>query len=360
MFRSRERRNVRHRTTQNYNDPTTSSYNPEGYQADTSQSFEQPKKPHRWRRRIIATFFILVLLAAAVAAALYFYVDQTTLNGERAGRVNIMVLGVDDAATLSDTIMVVSISTKKDEPYKVAMVSLPRDMYVDIPGFGSSKINAAYTYGQNNDYPGGGPALSKKVVEQTLDLPIHYYVVMDFTGFKEVINAVGGVDVDVKTAIEDPYYPDYSSGYAPFSISTGPQHLNGEQALAYARSRQTTSDFDRAARQQQVAVAFKDKVLSSRLFTNPTEIAKLQTTLKDHFKTDLSLREMAKLGQISRELQPNAVTRHVIDSSNLLVASPRYGYGLIPREGVGNFTEIKEFVRNIFSKTTNDLPPQQQ
>lgn len=359
MFRSREKRNVRHRTSQSSIDPS-SGYNPEGYEANALEPFEQPKKPHRWRRRILVSFFILVLLAAVAAVALYFYVDQTTLKGERAGRVNIMVLGVDDAATLSDTIMVVSISTKPKEPYKVAMVSLPRDMYVEIPGFGSSKINAAYTYGQNNDYPGGGPALSKKVVEQTLDLPIHYFVVMDFTGFKEMINAVGGIDVNVKTAIEDPYYPDYSGGYSPFSISAGPHHLDGEQALAYARSRQTSSDFDRAARQQQVAIAFKDKVLSSRLFTNPSEIAKLQNALKDHFKTDLSLRELAKLGQISRELQPNAVTRHVIDSSNLLVASQRYGYGLIPREGVDNFTAIQEFVRNIFSQTTNNIPPQQQ
>lgn len=359
MFRSREKRNVRHRAPQSY-DSSNFSYNPDGYEASALESFEKPKKPHRWRRRIIATILILLIIAAAVAAALYFYVDQTTLKGERAGRVNIMVLGVDDAATLSDTIMVVSISTKPDEPYKVAMVSLPRDMYVEIPGFGSSKINAAYTYGQNNDYPGGGPALSRKVVEQTLDLPIHYYVAMDFTGFKQMIDTVGGVDVDVKTPIEDPYYPDYSSGYAPFSISAGPHRLNGEQALAYARSRQTTSDFDRAARQQQIAVAFKDKVLSSRLFTNPTEIARLQTTLSTHFKTDLSLRELAKLGQIAREIQPQAVTRHVIDSSNFLVASQRYGYGLIPKEGVDNFTAIQEFVRNIFSQTTNNIPPQQQ
>lgn len=356
MLRKREKRNVRHRQPYSGNYP----YGSESAEAQTLEKFETPRKPHRWRRRIFATILILLLLAAAVAVALYFYVDQTTLKGERAGRVNIMVVGVDDAATLSDTIMVVSISTKPDEPYKVAMISLPRDMYVEIPGFGSSKINAAYTYGQNNDYPGGGPALSQKVVEQTLDLPIHYYVAMDFTGFKQMIDAVGGVDIDVKTPIEDPYYPDYAAGYAPFSISAGPHHLNGEQALAYARSRQTTSDFDRAARQQQIAVAFKDKVLSSRLFTNPTEIAKIQTTLKEHFKTDLSLRELAKLGQIARELPPQAVTRHVIDSSNFLVASQRYGYGLIPKEGVDDFSAIQEFVRNIFTQTSNNLPPQQQ
>lgn len=359
MFRSREKRNVRHRSSDNSGN-SNYGYHPDGYEPNALEPFEQPKKPHRWRRRIIATFFILVLLAAAAAAALYFYVDQTTLAGERAGRVNIMVLGVDDAATLSDTIMVVSISTKREEPYKVAMVSLPRDMYVEIPDFGSSKINAAYTYGQNNDYPGGGPALSKKVVEQTLDLPIHYYVAMDFTGFKEMINAVGGVDIDVKTALNDPYYPDYASGYAPLDIAAGRQRMDGETALAYARSRQTTSDFDRAARQQQVAVAFKDKVLSARLFSNPTEIAKLQGILKDHFKTNLSLRELAKLGEIAREVEPSNVTRHVIDSSNFLVASQRYGYGLIPKEGVDNFTAIREFVRNIFSQKANTLPPQQQ
>jgi len=333
------------------------------YGADDNEPLEgidQPKPKKRWRRRILLTFFMLILLAALAALAAYFYIDQTTLKGEKAGRVNIMVLGVDDAATLSDTIMVVSISTKPEEPYKVAMVSLPRDMYVDIPEFGSNKINAAYTYGQNNDYPGGGPALSQKVVEDTLDLPIHYYVAMDFTGFKKMIDTVGGIDVDVKAPINDPYYPNYTSGYAPLKLAAGVQHMNGETALAYSRSRQTTSDFDRAARQQAVALAFRDKVLSTNLLKNPSQIGQIQQAVKDHLKTDLSLREMAKLGEISQKVDSTNISRHVIDNTNFLMSSQRYGYGLIPKEGYNQWAAIREFVRNIFSQTTNDLPEAQQ
>lgn len=357
MFKSREKRNVRHR-----GDPVPpgGGFVSRDHVNGDKYDFEPAKKPHRWLKRLLIFLIIVLLLVFAAAAIAYFYIDKTTLSGERAGRINILVLGVDDAANLSDTMMLVSIQTIKDQPYKVAMVSIPRDLYVEIPGYGSSKINAAYTYGQNNKYPGGGPALTKKTIEDTLDIPINYYVAMDFTGFKQVVDTIGGVDINVKTPLEDPYYPDYQGGYNPISFAAGPQHMNGEQALAYSRSRQTSSDFDRSARQQQVAIAVKDKVLSARLFSNPTEISKIQSTLSVHVKTDLSLRELAKLGQIARQVQPQNVTRHVIDNTNFLVVSQRYGYGLIPKAGVGVFTEVHDFIQNIFSQTTNNVPQDQQ
>lgn len=336
-------------------------YNPDDPQPNaTDQSQFEPPKKHRLRKWLGLSLLVLIILAAIAALIAYLYIDTTVLRGEKEGRINIMVLGVDDTATLSDTIMVASIDTRHGEEPKVALISVPRDLYVDIGDFGEQKINAAYTYGQNNDYPGGGPALTQSVLEDVLGIKIHYYATLDFTGFEQLIDSVGGVTVDVKQAIEDPFYPtqDYS-GYDYFELPAGSQTLDGVEALRYARSRQTTTDFDRAARQQQILIAYKDKVVSKDTLIDLKRVSEIQATLKEHFDTNMSLREMAKLGKLLREVPDSHITRHVIDNSNFLVPYP-FGSAYVPSEGVFDYTEIHEFARNIFSLTGNTLPEAQQ
>jgi polyisoprenyl-teichoic acid--peptidoglycan teichoic acid transferase len=358
LFNSKDKRQVRR-------DVEADGWQPR-YNARTAYSEQskplpvgKPEKHHHRGRRIAKVLFGLVLLTALAVGGTYLYITKIPLKGETSGRVNILVLGVDDAASLSDTIMLLSIDTRDKAHPKAATISIPRDLYVEIPKNGTGKINSAYTYGQNNKYPGGGPALSKKVIEDSFDLPIHYYLTMDFTGFKQLIDTVGGVDVEVKTAINDPYYPAPGyNGYQPFSIEAGRQHMNGEVALAYARSRQTTTDFDRAARQQQILAAFKDKVLSTDSFSRDRYQA-FQTILKDHVQTDMSRREMVKAGLIARKINSN-FTQHVIDTSNFLTPSQRYGYALVPNAGVDDYSEIAEFIDNIFSQAGNNLPKNQQ
>ncbi len=186
------------------------------------------------------------------APALVGSLDPTKLKGEGDGRINILVLGIGgvghEAPTLSDTMLVLSIDPQTKD---TAMLSIPRDLYVKIPATGKyatqySKINAANAY--------GGPELAAKVVSSVIGVPIHYYILVDFSGFRQAVDAVGGVDVTVGKAIYDPEYPcdNEKGGYCPFSVAAGPQHMNGTVALRYARSRKSTSDFDRAARQQQI------------------------------------------------------------------------------------------------------------
>ena len=148
------------------------------------------------------------------------------------------------------------------------MISLPRDLFVPIPGFDySGKINTAFFVGEVKHYPGGGGALAKKTVGEFLGYPIDYYVKVNFDGFVQAVHAIGGIDVNVPKTINDDQYPTIDYGYTTFHIDAGPQHLDGETALKYARTRHSDNDFQRDRRQQQVLLAIKDQVVKNGLLT---------------------------------------------------------------------------------------------
>ncbi|MEX0934585.1 MAG: LCP family protein [Candidatus Saccharimonadales bacterium] len=273
-------------------------------------------------------------------------VDPSTLRGEGDGRVNIMLLGIDDAADLSDSIMVVSLDPIAGD---VALLSIPRDLWVDIPGFGSAKINAAHAFGERYNYEGGGPALAREVLEETLDIPIHYYGTVNFEGFKEAVDFVGGIEIEVEEDIVDFSYPNENNGgFDPFIISTGVHKMDGETALKYARSRYSTSDFDRSRRQQDILVTLKDKVLSLGTLSNPVKVANLLRSFNRNTDTDLKLEEIMRLVEIAREIDMNEVVHTQLDASedNFLVFSNMYGQSaLVP--ATGNFLAIQEYVRGL-------------
>ena len=156
------------------------------------------------------------------APALAGLLDPTKLKGEGDGRVNVLVLGIGgqghEAPTLSDTILILSIDPKTKD---AAMLSVPRDLYVKIPGNGYGKINSANAY--------GGPELASKVVSSVVGVPIHYYVQIDFSGFKQAVDAVGGINVTVPTAVSDPEYPcDNETGrICPFRIARADRLQDG-------------------------------------------------------------------------------------------------------------------------------------
>jgi len=192
-------------------------------------------------------------------------------------------------------------------------------------------------------------------------VPIHYYAVVDFSGFKQAVDAVGGVDIDVDEAIYDPSYPcddgtKYAGLYCPFSIKAGRQHMNGALALKYARSRHSTSDFDRAARQQKVLVALRQKALQLSTLTNPVKMTELIDAIGGHFKTDLQFNEIQKLAKIAKDVDTSRITQKVLDTkgddSLLIDGSGRIeGAGSIelPRRGNFDYTDIQDFVKNIFA-----------
>lgn len=218
-------------------------------------------------------------------------------------RVNILLLGIDEREQQSgpwrtDTMLVLSV-----EPVSrtVTLLSIPRDVWVTIPGLNrEAKINTAHFYGDAEGYPGGGPALAMGTVEAVFDLPIQYYVRLNFSGFERAIDLIGGIDVDVPEAIDDPLYPDSGYGYEPLYIPAGRQHMDGRLALKYARTRHSAlGDFERMGRQQQVIMAVRDKVLQANLLPQLlSQAGPLLQTLGDSIKTNLTPEQLMQLAQL--------------------------------------------------------------
>ena len=281
-------------------------------------------------------------------------ITLTQLKGEGAGRVNILLLGIGgaghDGPNLSDTIMVMSIDPKTKD---VAMLSIPRDMYVKIPGHGTGKINGA-----NSD---GGPLLAEKVISNIIGVPIHYYLQIDFSGFKQAVDAVGGIDVKVQKTLSDYLYPCDDTGpnkfkYCPIYFKAGLHHFNGTQALEFSRSRETTSDFDRAARQQMVIVALRQKASEASTLTNPIKLGALIDAIGNHVKTDLQLSDMKKLALIAKDIDPTKIVQKVLTTApdGLLTESgpfvpTGFGYIEVPAAGTFNYADIQDVVKGIFA-----------
>jgi LCP family protein required for cell wall assembly len=233
------------------------------------------------------------------------------------GRVNLLILGIDQRGNQegywrTDTMMIVTIDPKAQT---IGMISVPRDLWVPIWGYDiENRVNTAHYYGDYYNYPGGGPALARDTVAYNLGIPIHHYVRLNFTAFERLIDEIGGIDVYVERTINDRQYPDEGTGYDPFYLAAGQQHLDGETALKYARSRHGTGDFDRATRQQQVILAARDQVVKldqlPRLIANGPDI---MSALGDSVRTDLTLDQAVQLARIVNGVPREAFRGAVID-----------------------------------------------
>ncbi len=232
-------------------------------------------------------------------------------------RVNILVMGIDQRENeqgpwRTDTMLVLTL-----DPVSMSggMLSIPRDLWVPIPGYEEGRINQAHFLGEAYDYPGGGPALAVKTVQYNVGVPIHYYGRFNFTAFEKMVDLIGGIDVYVAEEINDSTYPDEAYGYAPLYIPAGWQHLNGEMALKYARTRHSPGgDFDRAKRQQQVVLAIFEQV--TRLELLPQLAARapdLWQTLQGAVETDLTLDQIIALAQLASEMELEDIRYGVID-----------------------------------------------
>ena len=251
-------------------------------------------------------------------------------------RVNILFLGTDQRCdevgpNHSDTLMLATIDP---ETMTAALLSIPRDLWVEIPDFGVDRINQAYYFGQIYEYPGGGPALASETVEAFLGVPVDYYVTVDFKSFEEAVNLIGGIVIDVPEAIEDPDYPDNCYGYDPFSIEAGKQRLDGETALKYARTRVTLGgDVDRAGRQQAVLMAVRDQIL--QLNQLPQLIGQaplLWRTFQENVKTNLPLEDALELALLIQDIDRQNITTAVLDYNQVYIeTTPDGRQVLVPR-----------------------------
>lgn len=219
---------------------------------------------------------------------------------------NILLTGVGgsghDGVDLTDTIILASINRRTQT---VSMLSLPRDLFVEIPtsrGTARGKINEVYQRSLKNSTPEAAmKSLEEKVTEITGE-PVDKYLNIDFAGFKKFVDVLGGVEIDVPEDLVDYEYPDNNWGYQTFRIKKGFQAISGETALKYVRSRHSTSDFDRSLRQQLVLKAIKDKLFSIDALTSPTKLANLYSAVTSHIKTDLSFDELIELALFAKNL----------------------------------------------------------
>lgn len=260
---------------------------------------------------------------------------------------NILLLGSDRRPgeswqTRSDAIMVVRLDPARQ---RIALLSLPRDLVVSIPGYGYARINAATVYGESDPYFGGGMELARATVSELLGLPIHHVVRADFNAFIAAIDAIGGVDVVVEQELYDPAYPTMDYGYMVAHFLPGPYHMDGETALIYSRMRHMDSNYARNRRQQQVLVAAFQRVREQNLIGQVEMLANLTTALRDHIQTDLSVEQMIGLAWAFRNVAPEMVERYALDENGVYEGGiPGDPYATLPLPGAVE-TLVAQFVQ---------------
>lgn len=317
----------------------------------TQMPMKHPNR-HHWKRAF--KWLAITILVLGVAAAIFVIINlfKVTSNpfgfgklkGEAQGRTNIMMLGVGDPGhageKLSDTNILLSVDTRNN---KVAIIGIPRDTRVFTSGTRYSKIN--------NVHADGGVKASKKAFEDNFGVPIHYYVKANFSGLEEVVDAVGGVDVDNPTALRDVEYPcpNNPNRQCGYRLAAGKHTLNGAQALQYVRCRKGTcgDDFGRAQRQQQVMQSIRDKASSAGTLANPLSLGRLVKAAGNNIDTDLSVNNLMRLHEITKSAGKDSIYNIVfnLEEDGFLAAS-RDSSDLVPASG--DYEDIQEFVRNVF------------
>ncbi|MFH1098991.1 MAG: LCP family protein [Candidatus Uhrbacteria bacterium] len=297
------------------------------------------------------------------------------LTGERADRVNVLLLGMGgaghDGPLLTDTILLASIRPSTGQ---AALISIPRDLLIPLPDGTAQKANAINAYGERS--PGTGADALRNALARVLDIEVPYYVRIDFSGFVGLIDELGGVKIDVERTIDDPRYPvpgmeeaePYEARFTRLIIPAGTQLFDGAQALRYVRSRHAAgiegSDFARARRQQRLILALRDRILSSATLTNPQRLLALSAAWRDHISTNLDPPEILRIAKIAEQTDGSTTVTHLVlddGPDGELTAAIRDGaYILEPRDG--SFARIQEVVHLALTGTavtpSNPPPPE--
>lgn len=362
----------------------SSTYTPPRRRARPAAVPELSPRRHWWQvitlKRVVITLALLVLLIGGWLGFKFIYnahklfggnifsvLTTTKLKGENVGRVNILLAGnsADDVGheggQLTDSIMIMSIDTKNNTAY---LLSVPRDLWVDIPGAGYEKINDAYVVGQQNNFnqPGyfpGGMGQLQQIIQQDFGITLNYYALVDYAALRDAVNAVGGVDVNIQSS--DPrglYDPsiDYSTHQPLVKLSNGEHHLNGQQALDLARARGDSyrsygfaqSDFDRTQHQRQLLVALKTKAVSLGVLSNPAKLSNLSDAIGNNVTTNFSLSEVHRFYDLVKPISSKnikSLSLNDANGKNLLLNYDADGQSaLIPAAGLTDFSDIRAFV----------------
>lgn len=272
------------------------------------------------------------------------------LKKNKLDRLNVLILGIrgvndPNGGLLSDTIMVMSLEPQTG---KFALISIPRDLYVEMPHHNfKNKINEVYVRGIEDENWRRGLEYSKEAVKDVTGLDIHYSASVDFEAFKEIIDILGGVTI----TLNSPFSERNQFAEGIIELPAGRQTIDGDTALLFVRARFSTSDFDRAKRQQQTLLAVKEKAFSLGVLSNPVKIISILNSLGNHVKTDAELWEIKELAVLIKNINIINTNRKVFDTSEdgLLYETwnDNGSYILLP-EG-DDFGKIKEVCREIFN-----------
>lgn len=337
-----------------------------------------------WGRRLLITVFLAIVITGGVfgykvlsASNKIISAESSLLGqikdllfssgqylaGEKANRINVLLIAIGgenhQGRNLADTVMVASIRPATKE---VALLSIPRDLYVQVPGEEYfAKINAVHAYGESQKKD-GGPAMLKAKVEEITGQPIHYYARIDFVAFKRIVDAVGGLNITIDNTFEDYWHK--------ITFPAGTEKMNGERALAYVRARYIEGseggDFQRAARQQQTLLALREKVFSVNTAFDWRALNSILDSLSDNIRTDLELWEIRRFFEIARLLNHEAVRSVVLSTGpdGVLVGGTEVLSGepaSVLRPRTGDYSEVQAISDNIFSsEVSTSLAPTSQ
>jgi LCP family protein required for cell wall assembly len=337
------------------------------------------KKMKPWKKRLLIIFVILFLIGVSVLGYFAYKANKSINNitGENQsifdtaksllsgaankqlksdnGRTNIVLLGMrgendPNGGLLSDSIMILSI---QQESKKVAMISIPRDLRVEVPGIkGYSKLNSAHAVGFKQN-PSQGLQYTMKVLEEVTGMPMHYGVSVDFIAFKGIIDALGGVTIN---AASDFYDPNYDGG---IRVKKGLNDLNSDRALKYVQARLTSNDFDRSRRQREVITAIKDKADQNGSLRNPIFMLDLLENFGTNVRTTMTVDELRMTADTIGTLDMNNMIQKGYDTSAegpfTSQTLPSIGYVIVPRGG--NFNVFQKDIQSVFDAETDLTQP---
>ena len=299
--------------------------------------------------------------------------STTKLKGEDNGRVTILLAGNSaddtghDGADLTDSILLLSVDTTLHKAY---ILSVPRDLWVDVPGSGHQKINSAYVVGNVNSfsdrgYPKGGMGQLEQVITDNFGLKINYYALVNYTALRQAVDAVGGIDYTVHST--DPrglYDPniDYTTNKSLVKLTNGVHHLNGVGALNLARARGDSSrsygfagsDFDRTLHQREMLTALKSKAVSAGTLSNPAKLSSLADAIGGNVKTDLTISEVRRLYDVTKGIDNSSIKSvgfNNVDGVSLLTnyQASNGSLALIPQAGLDDFSDMQGFIKRLNS-----------
>lgn len=273
-------------------------------------------------------------------------------------RINILLLGIGgeghEGSQLTDTIILASLDRTEK---KIGLVSIPRDLAYPLGNGRFQKINAVNAYAEQS-YPGEGAKRTAQAFEKLFNTRIDRVVKIDFKGFAQFIDALGGLDINVERAFTDYQFPTANDGPNPYkwevaSFKQGPEHMDGTRALTYARSRHGNngegSDFARSRRQQIVIEAIRTKALSLGTLTSPKKITDLWTAVSSHVQSDLSAWEMLKLAPLAMNFSTTKITSNVLTDAvdgELIPSTVEGSFMLFPKKP--DWSEVRDIVANPF------------